>query len=416
MATKHKMFLKGTQELNAVFVDEHLKLLDALIEAYKLENVQKQLRKFIEEGKQGKMADEVANRREAFLLDVQMPIVARFGYEASMKGVQDAMITFSHAEMLKLTEVQKRNPHLETLLMAGAPLACYGSIAEIVGLRDQGQLRPLPEDRFPIVVISQDKLVDNCIIEQRPRQGILSKDDTDLLEAACRDGDTTRAKQLLGVRKIGPSTKALLINVGYRNFGLAATKVLAKCFSPDLESLELDISGNNIGAEGVAVLAAGLPKKLRVLKLNFSNNRITKEGVIALSKDLPSELEVLHLGLASVRMGPEGAAALSKGFPPGLIDLSLDLYGNNITDEGVGAISRALPRSLQELNLVLLKNQISRKGLFCIDRQINNPYSEHPLPELEADRFKKAAELELFEFREEEDGSLIRELDWRSNF
>mmetsp|Transcript_45564 Transcript_45564/g.146228 ORF Transcript_45564/g.146228 Transcript_45564/m.146228 type:complete len:401 (+) Transcript_45564:67-1269(+) len=399
----------------ALSPDGAVALQDELIEAYGAAEVQRRLRDLNAKAVVRKAFDS-ASERELYLLELQRPIVARHGFEGSAKGVGDAMVAFIPEEISKNSRVIKRNHQMESLLRADAQLRDRWGIAQQTSLRDVGYWRSPPCQRHPLVEREENRLIENCVVARVPRAGLLSAADTEALVVACRGGDVATASRLLGSRQLGAGGRAALANVGYRALGAAGAKTLGRALGGDLESLELDVSGNNIGAAGAQALAAGLPRGLRLLKLNVSNNRITPSGLRALAASLPAALEVLHLGLAGVQMGPEGARALAEGLPPRLQDLSLDLHGNALTDEGVLLISRALPKTLTSLSVVLLKNGISRRGMFCIDRQIGDPSADFHLPLLKPECFSKVADIELHEFKEEEEGTLTRQLDFRSNF
>lgn len=396
-------------------VDEALLLQDDLLAAYGTEEVQKKMYELAEMVRQGRESQALQEKSD-FLLEVQKPIVSKHGFEASAQGVHEAMMAFSVDTVNLDPAVYKRNNRLELLLSGGLGLDSYYTSWQMVMLRNLGIYREIPEKSFPIVGLHDPKRMDEGRIGKVLRQGILDDEETEQLVAACKRGDSTKASQLLGVRKIGASTKAILVNVGYKKLGPAGAEVISKALSSGLESLELDISGNQIGPAGAKALASKLPSSLKILKLNLSSNGIGLEGVKAVAAALPKGLEVLSLGFAGMKMGEAGARALAEGMPPNLVEYSLDLYGNNVGDEGVCCISRALPASLEYLNVMLLNNNLSRRGLNVLDRQIGDPLNQYHLPKLTNDNFKKTADLEVYEFKEMEDGSVVRQLDFRSNF
>jgi len=390
-------------------------LQDDLIEAFGAEEVQAKLCRLAKQARGGN-GKQAAADKAALLLEIEKPIVAKFGFEASAKGVQEAMLTYGTDEMAANALIFRRNNHMETLLAAGEPLDMYWTVFQMMGVRNEGHLRPTPLMRFPLIEIQEDKIAGDCVVERVPRTGVFSKEDSDALAAACKRGDVTKASQVMGISRVGATAKELVVNLGYRNLGPALGRTLGKALGKDVRHLELDASGNNLGLEGIKALAAGLSEGLQVLKLNVASNRINLEGVNALVSALPRDLKVLHLGFAGMKMGAEGAQALANGLPPGLRDLSLDLAGNRVTDAGVVAISEALPKTIESFTVVLTDNTISRRGLFVFDRQIGDPLNPHHLPLLTNDNFQKVAELEVYEFNEEADGSITRQLDHRSCF
>ncbi|CAK8997942.1 Uncharacterized protein SCF082_LOCUS5423 [Durusdinium trenchii] len=98
---------------------------------------------------------QAAEEREAFLLELQKPLVARYGFEESAKGVRDAMVEYadiaennlvkSSGDFLQITgvighpEVTKRHNHMERLLAGGE------------AIRNFGTRRPAPPSQFPLV-------------------------------------------------------------------------------------------------------------------------------------------------------------------------------------------------------------------------------------------------------------------------
>jgi len=395
-------------------VDEAIALQDDLIDVYSKDRVQKRMYDFAELLKQGKEA-QALEEKASFLAELQKDVVGKHGFEASEKGIQEAMVAFSPDDINKDPLVYKRNNRMELLLSGGQGFDSYFSSWQMIQLRNLGVYREIPENRFPVVMLEEPKRMSFGRIGKQPRAGILGPEETDELIAACKKGDLAKASHLLGARKVGASAKGILVNVGYRMIGKAGMETLAKALGKDLESVELDVSGNNLGPEGAKALASKLPPSAKVLKLNMSNNNIGLVGVQALVANLPKDVEVLSLGFAGMKMGEAGAIALAEGMPQKVRELTLDLYGNNCGDEGVVAISRALPKTIEYLNVMLLENNISRKGLNLFDRQIGDPLNPYHLPKLTNDFFKKTAELELYEFKAEPDGHVVRQLDWRSN-
>jgi len=347
-------------------------------------------------------------------LEIQKPIVTKYGFEASAEGVQEAMMAFTPDDIYNDPLVYKKHNTME-LLLDGA-FDWYNSSFLIENLKTLGEYRAIPENRFPIIPVTRNIQESEGRVGLAPRTGLLGAEETEQLVAACKRGDATRARQLLGTRKLGASSKDILVNIGYRMLGSKGATTLANALSKDLESLELDISGNNIGLEGAKAIAARMPKNLRILKLNLSNNVLTLEGVKAITGAIPQGLKVLSLGFAGMKMGLEGAKAIADHMPPQAEEVALDLYSNNIGDDGVVCISRALPKTISSLNVVLLENQISRRGFNVMDRQIGDPFNKYHLPKLDQDSFQKVAELEVLEYKEDEDGVLQRQLDWRTYF
>mmetsp|Transcript_58209 Transcript_58209/g.170206 ORF Transcript_58209/g.170206 Transcript_58209/m.170206 type:complete len:401 (+) Transcript_58209:200-1402(+) len=395
-------------------VDEAIALQDDLIDVYSKDRVQKRMYDFAELLKQGKEA-QALEEKASFLAELQKDVVGKHGFEASEKGIQEAMVAFSPDDINKDPLVYKRNNRMELLLSGGQGFDSYFSSWQMIQLRNLGVYREIPENRFPVVMLEEPKRMSFGRIGKQPRAGILGPEETDELIAACKKGDLAKASSLLGARKVGASAKAILVNIGYRMIGKAGMETLAKALGKDLESVELDLSGNNLGPEGAKALASKLPPNAKVLKLNVSNNNIGLEGVKALVAGLPKDVEVLSLSFAGMKMGEEGAVALAQGMPQKVRELTLDLYGNNCGDEGVVAISKALPKTIEYLNVMLLENNISRRGLNVFDRQVGDPLNPYHLPKLTNDFFKKTAELELYEFKADADGHVVRQLDWRSN-
>lgn len=396
-------------------VDEAVLLQDDLLQAYSADEVQQKMREIGDMVRQGK-EEAALQEKSAFLLEIQKPIVAKHGFEASMKGVNDAMLAFTPDDVNRDPAVFRRNNRLEQKLCGGLPLDSYFTSWNMIQLRNLGVYRELPENRFPVVECTEPKRMSHGRIGKTLRPGILDAEETDKLVAACKKSDVAAASQLLGSRKVGASAKAVLANVGYRALGPAGASTLAKGLGKDLESLELDISGNSIGPEGAKAIAGKLGSSLKTLKLNLSNNHLTTEGVKAIMAALPQSVEVLNLGFAGMKMGEAGAAVIAQHMPKQVRELTLDLFGNNIGDEGVIGISRAFPKTLEYLNIMLLDNLLSRRGMNVIDRQIGDPLNLYHLPKLTNEMFKKTAEIEIYEFKEDEDGHLVRQLDWRSNF
>lgn len=394
---------------------EEARLMQAeLIELYKGATVQNRMKQFNESAK-AVSEETLAREKEAFLMEIQTPLVAKYGFEQSAKGVQDCMMAFSVDEINLDPDVFKKNNMMEVLLCAGAQIDAYMPGWQQNNLHLLGGYRELPKLNFPIIECTEQKRVEEGCLETVPKEGLLPPVAAEELIAACRSGDVARASHVLGVRKTGASAKRVFVQLGFKSMGAAGAKTFAKALSKDLEELEVDISGNNIGAEGAKALAAAVPKGLKVLKLNLAGNRLTAAGVAAIAASIPKDLDVLSLGFAGMRMGPAGAKDIAKSLPPNMKELSLDFYGNGIQDEGMLAISRALPKSLTYLNLVLLENQLSRVGFNAVDRQIDNPEHEHHLPNLRKDEYKKTARLELKEFAGMPDGSMIRQCDWRTD-
>jgi len=379
-----------------------LQLQDEIIEAYKKEAPQ--LRRFAEEMKGGPAsALRASEQRAAFLLELQKPLVARYGFEESMKGVCDAM--FAYADLAENNLVVKRNNHMERLLAAEEDIDYYNSVLGQMAIRNHGTKRPVPRSTFPI--IPREDLV--RAFEGRklpvPRDDMMPSDVTEELVVACKEGDVHRAEVLLGQGE-------MVVNLGFLGLG-PHVKTLAKAINPGLEVMELDISGNNLGPEGAKALAASIPKNLKVLKLNLSKNRLTLEGVKAIAASIPRCVEVLSLGFSGMKMGPVGGSTLAQGIPPEVKELSLDLFGNKLGDDGIDAISKALPKSLEVLHVVLHGNELSRRGFFMFDRQIGDPDHVRHLPKLTPENFTKCGDLEVTEFKELADGTMIRQVDWQ---
>jgi len=398
-------------------LEETLALQDDLIRAYKAEDVQRRLKQWAKEEKLegAPSAIAAAEQREAMLLELQIPIVAKYGFEASAKGVLDAMRYYGRKELSEWNQVRKRNNWMETILQAGEPLDSYNHVWMMQEVRNQGYYRPIPVTRNPI--ISRDTLdyFPEGIIKPRPRTDMLSADATEELLAACKRSDVAKASSLLGVRKVGSSDKVAAVNIGYKSLGVIGAKTLAKALSSDLQVLELDVSGNCIGPEGAKALASGLPPSLKVLKLNIANNRIMQDGAKAIFNMIPNSIEVLSLGLAGMKIGSEGAVALAEKMPTGVRELTLDLFGNAIGDAGIEAISKALPKTLEFLHVVLQENNLSRRGLFMFDRQIGDPLHPQHLPKLLPDKFIKTGEIEVTEFSVGEDGVVTRQIDFKKD-
>jgi len=403
--------LVGPKAAGLLSADGARELLDELIIAFSAERVQAEMTRFAEQARKGGV-QQAAERKAAVLLEIEKPIVAKYGFEASAKGVLDAMLEFSPAALQDPLLVRRLN-HMESLLAAGNALDKYWSTSSMQHWRDLGHHRPCPVDRFPIIETEEERLVGDCVVERGPRKGILSKEDTEDLAAACKRGDVTKASQLLGARKVGPDADLVLVNLGHRGLGPSLGRTLGKALGKGIGHLELDVSGNRLGEEGIRALASGLTESLRVLKLNVASNQLGLAGMQALAGALPQGLEVLHLGLAGMKMGPEGAQALASGLPPRLKELSLDIAGNRVTDAGVAAISEALPRTLESLCVILTENLLSRRGLLAVDRQVGDPLNSLHLPLLRNENFKRVGEVE---FNEEEDGRITRQLDFRSTF
>jgi hypothetical protein len=404
------MSQQGTSKETLSFKDAHC-ILDELTELYKTDKVQKKLQSLEKLSEQ-----EATKEREAFLLELQIPIVKQYGFDASAQGVQDAMVTFSQDYLLYDADLYKKNAGLDALLKAGQPLDEYDPQWKMLAIRDCGYLRELPDWKYPVVEILEKKRDIEANMIWVPRQDFLSPQMTDDLVKACKAGDVAKASSLLGAKRVGAGAKDILINLGYRGLGPAPIPTLAKAFSKDAETLEIDISGNDIGLEGAKALASGIPQKLKVLKMNLANNRIPTAGVKALMAAIPKTVEILALGFAGMKMGTEGAMAIAKATPPNLKEHTLDIYGNDVKDDGVVAISQSLPKTLEYLNVMLFGNSISRRGFMVFDRQIDNPLNEHHLPKLEMPCFKKTGDVELCEFKEAEDGTLFRQVDFKKNF
>mmetsp|Transcript_72479 Transcript_72479/g.224000 ORF Transcript_72479/g.224000 Transcript_72479/m.224000 type:complete len:401 (-) Transcript_72479:144-1346(-) len=396
-------------------VDQAIALQDDLIDAYSKEDVQKKMYAYAELVKQGKQT-QATEEKAAFLLEIQKPIVAKHGFEATAQGVQDAMMAFSPDDVNRDPLVYKRNNRMELLLSGGEGFDSYFTSWQMIQLRNLGVYREIPDNRFPIVRLEDPKRMSFGRMGKQPRDGILDAEETDQLVTACKKGDLAKASQLLGVRKVGASAKAILVNAGYRMLGKTGMETLAKALSKDLESVELDLSGNGCGPDGAKALASKIPQNAKILKLNLSNNNIGLEGVKAIAAALPKDVEVLSLSFSGMKMGEAGAAALAQGLPQKVRELTLDLYGNHCGDEGIVAISRALPKTIEYLNVLFLENSVSRRGLNVFDRQVGDPLNQYHLPKLTNDNFKKTADLEVYEYKAQEDGHVVRQLDWRTNF
>lgn len=399
-------------------LDETLALQDELIQAYKAEDLQRRLKLWAKmEKKEGApSALAAAEEREAALLEIQMSVVAKYGFEASANGVMDAMRYYARKEFSAWNQVIKRNNWMEMILQAGEPLDSYAHVWMQQQIRNQGYYRPLPETRTPIIQRDTTALFPEGIVKPVPRTDMLSADATEELLAACKRSDVSKASSLLGVRKVGSSAKGVAVNMGYKSLGVTGAKTLGKALSSDLEVLELDVSGNCIGPEGAKALASGLPPRLRVLKLNLANNRIMQDGASAIFNMLPKSVEVLSLGLAGMKIGPQGAIALAEKIPQGVRELSLDLFGNAVGDAGIEAISKALPKTVEFFHVVLQENSLTRRGFFMFDRQVGDPLHELHLPKLTQDTFIKTGEIEVSEFSIDQDGVVTRQLEFKKDF
>eukprot|EP00930_Biecheleria_cincta_P047144 TRINITY_DN32623_c0_g1_i1.p1 TRINITY_DN32623_c0_g1~~TRINITY_DN32623_c0_g1_i1.p1 ORF type:complete len:406 (-),score=96.07 TRINITY_DN32623_c0_g1_i1:132-1349(-) len=399
-------------------LDETLALQDELITAYKAEDLQRRLKLWAKTEKLAGAPSALAatEEREAALLEIQMPIVAKYGFEASAKGVMEAMRYYARKEFSAWNQVIKRNNWMEMVLQAGEPLDNYNHVWMQQEVRNQGYYRPIPETRYPLIQTSTNAHFPEGIIKPVPRTDMLSADATEELLAACKRSDVAKASSLLGARKVGSSAKAVAVNIGYKSLGVAGAKTLGKALSSDLEVLELDVSGNCIGPEGAKALASGLPPRLRVLKLNIANNRIMQDGANAIFNMIPKSAEVLSMGLAGMKIGTEGAIALAEKIPPGVRDLTLDLFGNGVGDAGIEAISKALPKTLEFFHVVLQENALGRRGFFMFDRQVGDPLHEHHLPNLTPAKFIKAGGIELPEFSIDQDGVVTRQIDFKKDF
>lgn len=399
-------------------LDETLALQDELIVAYKAEDLQRRLKLWAEAGKLegAPSAEAAAEEKEAALLEIQMPIVAKYGFEASAKGVMDAMRYYARKEFSAWNQVIKRNNWMEMILQAGEPLDSYNHVWMQQAVRNQGYYRPIPFTRSPIIQRDTDALFPEGIKKPVPRTDMLSADATDELLAACKRSDVAKASSLLGARKVGSSAKGVAVNIGYKSLGVTGAKTLGKALSSDLEVLELDVSGNCIGPEGAKALASGIPPRLRVLKLNIANNRIMLDGASAIFNMIPKSAEVLSLGLAGMKIGPQGAIALAEKIPPGVRELTLDLFGNGVGDAGIEAISKALPKTLEFFHVVLQENALSRRGFLMFDRQIGDPLHEHHLPKLTQAKLIKTGEIEVHEFSISQDGVVTRQIDFKKDF
>ncbi|CAE7517294.1 Nlrc5 [Symbiodinium natans] len=388
-------------------IERATQLQDELIQAYAEKSTFAQLQSLARQMKgDGPSALVAAQRREQLLLELQKPLVARYGYEASAKGVCDAMFDFSEIDDNNVT---KRHNHMERLLACDQEIESYNAVHFQQYLRNAGTARPLPRNDFPLIERQDLAPSFEGRLMLRARQDMLPPSQTEELVAACKRGDGARAAVLLK----GPSdTKAVSVNVGYKALGAAGARTLAKALGAQLEALEVDISGNGIGVEGAKALAASLPKGLKVLKLNLARNRLMLEGVKAIAASIPQGVEELVLGFSGMKMGPAGAALLAAAIPPKVRKLTLDLLGNRIGDEGVESISKALPKSLEYLHIVLSENGLSKRGFFMIDRQIGDPLHDRYLPNLQPESFIKGGEPELREFREEPDGTQTTQIEW----
>jgi len=360
---------------------------------------------------------EKKKTRQRICVNVQAPIVAKYGFESTQAGVDKMLDAIGFNEQLcEDPDVKGKFIHM-FMLTSGYRLPSKEPQIpmHVQRQRGQGYFRPLPKTRFPIVELQEFAIQDEGRQVEVLRPDALTLEETDALVSACNTGDSAKAGQLLGKRRVGGSSNMIAVNVGYRGLGSAAVKTLVQAMGRDTVICELDISGNNIGVEGAKFLAENLPKHLRVLKLNVSNNRVGLSGIKSILQALPQHLEVFHFGIASMRLGPPVALAIAENMIPKLTDLSLDLTSNSVGDEGVLAISHALPQTLAKLALVLYDNSLSRKGLFSVDRQIEDPLHSHYLPNLTRDNFQKAADLEVYEFKTLDDGHIERQLDWKSN-
>lgn len=397
----HVFWITTAALIMGLELERALQLQDEIIEAYKQKAAQ--LREFAVQMKEGPAAAlKAGERRAAFLLELQKPLVARYGFEESAKGVRDAM--FAYADIAENNLVMKRNNHMERLLAAGEDIDYYLTVVGQQVIRNLGTKRPAPRSAFPLIPREDFiKSVEGRLLPI-PREDMLAADTTEELVAACKRGDSRKAEALLGQTGV--------VNLGFHGLGVGAT-TFAKALSPKLEVLELDISGNNIGLEGAKALAASMPKNLKVLKLNLSRNRLTLAGVKAIAESIPRSVEVLGLGFSGMKMGPEGGSVLAQAIPPEVKDLSLDLFGNKLGDDGVESISKALPKSLEKLHLVLQDNDLSRRGFFMFDRQIGDPDYQRYLPNLKPENFTKSGELDITEFKELADGTMIRQVDWQ---
>lgn len=398
-------------------LDQTLALQDDLIRAYKAEDVQRRLKLWAKEAKLEGAPSAIAavEEREALLLELQIPIVAKYGFEASAKGVMDAMRYYSRKEFFEWNQVIKRNNWMETILRAEEPLDSYNHVWMAQQIRNQGYYRPIPVTRNPIIERDTLDYFPEGIMKPIPRTDMLSAEATEELQAACKRSDVAKASSLLGVRKVGSSAKAVAVNIGYKSLGVTGAKTLAKALSSDLEVLELDVSGNCIGPEGAKALASAIPPRLKVLKMNIANNRIMQDGATAIINMIPKSVEVLSLGLAGMKIGTEGAVALAEKMPAGLKELNLDLFGNAIGDEGIEAISKALPKTLEFFHVVLQENNLSRRGFFMFDRQVGDPLHPQHLPKLLPDKLIKTGEIEVTEFSVGDDGVVARQIDFKKD-
>ncbi|CAK8997895.1 unnamed protein product [Durusdinium trenchii] len=384
-------------------LERSLQLQDEIIQAY--QQKAPELRRFAQKIKAGGSvaALQAAEEREAFLLELQKPLVARYGFEESAKGVRDAMVEY--ADIAENNLVTKRHNHMERLLAGGEDIDLYLGVPAQQAIRNFGTRRPAPPSQFPLVAREDfEKSFEGRRLPV-PRKDMLAANTTEELAAACKRGDTLRAEALLG--------QSGVVNIGFHGLGPAGAKTLAQVISPKLEALELDITGNGIGPEGVKALASKIPKNLKVLKLNLSRNRLTLAGVKAIAASIPKSVEVLSLGFSGMKMGAAGAAALAEAIPPQVKDLSLDLFGNKIGDDGMDLISKALPKSLELLHVVLQQNDLSRRGFFMLDRQIGDPLNQRFLPKLKPENFIKSGEVDVTEFKEEADGTIHRQVEWQ---
>ncbi|CAK8997894.1 unnamed protein product [Durusdinium trenchii] len=356
-------------------LERSLQLQDEIIQAY--QQKAPELRRFAQKIKAGGSvaALQAAEEREAFLLELQKPLVARYGFEESAKGVRDAMVEY--ADIAENNLVTKRHNHMERLLAGGEDIDLYLGVPAQQAIRNFGTRRPAPPSQFPLVAREDfEKSFEGRRLPV-PRKDMLAANTTEELAAACKRGDTLRAEALLG--------QSGVVNIGFHGLGPAGAKTLAQVISPKLEALELDITGNGIGPEGVKALASKIPKNLKVLSLGFSG----------------------------MKMGAAGAAALAEAIPPQVKDLSLDLFGNKIGDDGMDLISKALPKSLELLHVVLQQNDLSRRGFFMLDRQIGDPLNQRFLPKLKPENFIKSGEVDVTEFKEEADGTIHRQVEWQ---
>eukprot|EP00913_Durusdinium_trenchii_P003021 g2793.t1 len=145
---------------------------DEIIQAY--QQKAPELRRFAQKIKAGGSvaALQAAEEREAFLLELQKPLVARYGFEESAKGVRDAMVE-------------------------------YADIAENNLVKSSGDFLQITGRRLPV-----------------PRKDMLAANTTEELAAACKRGDTLRAEALLG--------QSGVVNIGFHGLGPAGAKTLAQ--------------------------------------------------------------------------------------------------------------------------------------------------------------------------------------------